>query len=80
MRDIVIMEERIVKGGNKKKMLAELTQMHQKLDKMIVEVETVKLGRSLTIPKAPPAAGASAPKPEVPAAAPPEPRQDMSRK
>lgn len=80
MRDIVAMDERIVKGGNKKKILADLAQMHQKLNRMIVEVETEKLGQSLTTPKALPAANASAPKPGVPPAAPSMQRPDTSHK
>lgn len=80
MRDMVVMEERIVKGGNKKKMLADLAQMHQKLDRMIVEIETQKLGRSLTMSKAALAAGTPAPKPGVPAAAPPMQKPDNAPK
>lgn len=43
MREMVVLEERIVKGGNKKRLLADLAQTRHKLDRMIAEMGAAKL-------------------------------------
>lgn len=64
MREMVVIEERIVKGGNKKRLLADLAQTRHKLDKMITEMGAAKLD-----PNPAPANPAAAPSPKPAAAA-----------